>query len=669
MLTANSANVGRTGLTAPAESPPAHGDAAPVSQGRRVALGEAAAPRHCNPGDAPMPRPTASWVRAIPSVALEATPAPAKREDVAAPPRPASPWVSARPGAPAPERKLDTATADRLKSLVDDSIATRKEAAGGLKKGTADKLLSQTANARQGIVTIFASEGKLARMTQEQAQKRINELPLYQLSNEGRRLATELFRAADENLRLLGAAAEAADPSKRLFGDDVRNAISADGAARTRTHFEKPARDLFQAQMQHLIPDSLVEKRLHRNLRGDEARLQMNQLAWEVASFVKNNPDVKIALGSGVLFADDNARMAYLTEFVDGLRLNTYDKFTMREMLADALEAGLPTAGTVETLDALGEGGFGKVSGASWQGQSVARKELKATAEFDVTLQELTIHGQFPYEASIPKLIGTYSQDGTRNIVTERVAGHDVDKFLAGLKATEGLGTPENRARVVLHLLDGTVRGLIAMHEKGLTHRDIKPGNTMVDRNRLEGRLIDFGTAGSQETDAEEGLGSPAYRSPEHRNANMPPAGDIFSLGSSLFEQMGGKLWPNVDPKEEKPWTIPNLLDAGKKPGAFDNQDIWTEQMKPLQDLIEACWEKDPNERPTAAQMVQALNGGPVVPAAPGEAGLKGERVALLDVLNPGSEKSSEFRGGQDLLADLFRKRDEQAQSGTTPGA
>lgn len=88
-------------------------------------------------------------------------------------------------------------------------------------------------------------------------------------------------------------------------------------------------------------------------------------------------------------------------------------------------------------------------------------------------------------------------------------------------------------------------------HERGLVHRDLKPGNVMIDR-RGEPVVMDFGLARPVECDADTRVtqdgrasGTVAYMPPEQFGGDeslLGPATDIYALGVSMFELLTGRL-------------------------------------------------------------------------------------------------------------------------------
>ncbi len=97
--------------------------------------------------------------------------------------------------------------------------------------------------------------------------------------------------------------------------------------------------------------------------------------------------------------------------------------------------------------------------------------------------------------------------------------------------------------------------GLAAAHEKGVVHRDVKPGNIMVAEDGRV-KIVDFGIARLADetrlTRTGDVMGTTAYISPEQfLSAETDHRTDLWSLGVVLYEMVAGRLpWSNLDERE-----------------------------------------------------------------------------------------------------------------------
>ena len=122
-------------------------------------------------------------------------------------------------------------------------------------------------------------------------------------------------------------------------------------------------------------------------------------------------------------------------------------------------------------------------------------------------------------------------------IVMEYVPGGTMERYCA----------PENLLPVeqVLEIAFKCARALAFAHTRGVTHRDIKPGNILYATEPADVRIGDFGLAinlGSETTQV-TGVGSPAYMSPEQiRDEVVDHRTDLYSLGVVMYQMLAGTL-------------------------------------------------------------------------------------------------------------------------------
>ena len=101
-------------------------------------------------------------------------------------------------------------------------------------------------------------------------------------------------------------------------------------------------------------------------------------------------------------------------------------------------------------------------------------------------------------------------------------------------------------AEFAVSLVTDALRGLDYAHERGVVHRDIKPGNLMLDEDQTV-KVLDFGIAhiigGTRLTRAGSVVGTPAYMAPEQiLSRSVDPRTDLYSMGVVLYELITGKL-------------------------------------------------------------------------------------------------------------------------------
>ncbi len=142
---------------------------------------------------------------------------------------------------------------------------------------------------------------------------------------------------------------------------------------------------------------------------------------------------------------------------------------------------------------------------------------------------------------SHPNIIDVYDvgeDEGTPFIVMELVRGQSLKEIIAA----DAPFHPDD----VAELLEQIGGALDYAHVRGYVHRDIKPGNILVDAHG-RARLVDFGIAkglaDGDLTEAGESLGTVGYLSPEQAAGLMAtPASDVYSVGVVAFEMLTGEL-------------------------------------------------------------------------------------------------------------------------------
>ncbi|MFD3947085.1 serine/threonine-protein kinase [Streptomyces sp. NPDC058579] len=171
---------------------------------------------------------------------------------------------------------------------------------------------------------------------------------------------------------------------------------------------------------------------------------------------------------------------------------------------------------------------------------------------------------------------------------------------LAGLVAAEG-PMDERRIRALGAAL---AEALEAIHGCGLVHRDLKPGNIVMAADGP--RVLDFGIARALEstrlTATGTAFGTPGYLAPEQAlGEEVTGAADVFALGGVLVAAAGGRAFGDGTPMGLMYRTVHEAPDLASVPEA-------------LRGLVGRCLAKNPAERPTPAQLLDALVAEPVPP-------------------------------------------------------
>ncbi|MGJ6968139.1 serine/threonine protein kinase [Streptosporangium sp. G11] len=209
---------------------------------------------------------------------------------------------------------------------------------------------------------------------------------------------------------------------------------------------------------------------------------------------------------------------------------------------------GTTLAGRYRLSTRIGAGGMGEV----WRGEDIV---LARTVAVKVLLPGRTddpgflvrFQGEARAMATInhPGVVDVYDY-GVHEVPGAGATAYLVMKFVDGEPLDRLLGRLRRIAPgAAMDLIAQAASALQAVHDQGIVHRDIKPGNLLV---RSDGTLVltDFGIArsdtASRLTDAGMVLGTAAYCAPEQaEGAPVTPAVDIYALGVVAYECLAGQ--------------------------------------------------------------------------------------------------------------------------------
>ena len=174
-------------------------------------------------------------------------------------------------------------------------------------------------------------------------------------------------------------------------------------------------------------------------------------------------------------------------------------------------------------------------------------------------------------------------------------------KFVEGGQLDEVARREPMPIRRAAELIAKVARTVHYAHEHGILHRDIKPGNILLDA-KGEPHLTDFGLARLVESESTvtrtlEVLGTPSYMAPEQavgNNAAIGSVTDVYGLGAVLYQLLTGQP-PFAGGATYE--TIKLLLDTEPRPPRVVNPKI----DRDLSTICLKCLEKDPKRRYSSA--------------------------------------------------------------------
>jgi TolB-like protein/Flp pilus assembly protein TadD len=254
--------------------------------------------------------------------------------------------------------------------------------------------------------------------------------------------------------------------------------------------------------------------------------------------------------------------------------------------------------GDYELLEEIGRGGQGVVFRA-WQrslNRTVAVKIIGIGQwATNAHLKRFRREAEAAAKLNHPQIVPIYEvgeRDGTCYFSMRFVEGGQLDEVVSGGP------TPVRQA---VELIVKVARTVHYAHEHGILHRDIKPGNILLDAND-EPHLSDFGLArlvehGSTVTGSLEVMGTPSYMAPEQavgNSAALCPGTDVYGLGAVLYELLTGHP-PFAGGTTYE--TIRLLLDSEPRQPRLLNRKI----DRDLSAICLKCLEKNPRYRYSSA--------------------------------------------------------------------
>lgn len=282
----------------------------------------------------------------------------------------------------------------------------------------------------------------------------------------------------------------------------------------------------------------------------------------------------------------------------------------------DNFEAVDPFVGTTidgkyEILDSVGQGGMSVVYKAMQTAmhRTVALKMLKMGLSSDPIfsqrfMREVSLLGKLNHPNIVTVFDSGMTSQGNLYLAMDLLSGQSLQEILD----EKGALPLERAAPLILQICDA----LNHAHKRDITHRDLKPGNVMIEtthRGEEVVKIVDFGLAkmgeGSERlTRAGELWGSSFYMSPEQCNgAESDARSDIYSCGILIYQMITGKVPFRGSGFME---TVSKQMNEPPPPLKLTKADLVVPDM--LERVIFKCLEKTPEKRfQNVAELKSAL--------------------------------------------------------------
>ena len=261
-------------------------------------------------------------------------------------------------------------------------------------------------------------------------------------------------------------------------------------------------------------------------------------------------------------------------------------------------ESGTIINGTYRVIERLGRGGMGVVLRAHDEqlDRDVAIKVIRPELLSDALRERFLAEARAMARVCHPNVLPIYAlgeHEGAPYFVTQVMWGETVETWIRRRPA--GMAPDLERA---FEILEGTCRGVAAIHAADTVHRDLKPSNLLLDEDGTV-RVADMGVAAllwsEKGVDQEELVGTPEYMAPEavlqlSVRPELAHRVDVYALGCLAFELFTGTT--PFSARSAMARMLAHVNDPPPRPSARR-----PELAPELDDVVLAALAKDPAER------------------------------------------------------------------------
>jgi serine/threonine protein kinase/tetratricopeptide (TPR) repeat protein len=322
----------------------------------------------------------------------------------------------------------------------------------------------------------------------------------------------------------------------------------------------------------------------------------MTSPAGSVSLHLQNESGICARCGSVSRVGRGLCLKCLLSTGIDGNGEHAPDEPTLDDLLGEIHGHDADwLLGNYQILEEIGRGGMGVIYRARQRHSRrivAIKRVLSYHADSQETLMRFRREAQAAANLDHPNILPIYE-------VSESHEGLPFFsmKFASGGSLLEAAPALRNDPRRAVALLAKVARALQYAHEQGILHRDLKPGNILLD-GRGEPMVSDFGLAKWLEptgrlTRTPSIFGTPGYIAPEQVNGSdtkLTSAADVYGLGAVLFDLLAGR------PPFTGEHALKTIQQAAEKP-APKLRTLAPGLDRDLETICAKCLERDPLAR------------------------------------------------------------------------